>query len=70
MLSVRLPEDLEARFEQFVASHDQPKSFYVKQAIASFLDDMEDMEDAKARLLDPNAEYYTTDELLRSLHDV
>ncbi|TAF75488.1 MAG: hypothetical protein EAZ52_06575 [Alphaproteobacteria bacterium] len=70
MLSVRLPEDLEARFERFVASHDHPKSFYVKQAIAAFLDDMEDGEEATKRLLDPNAEYCTTEELLKELHDL
>lgn len=70
MLSVRLPQELEMRFDNFVTTHEQPKSFYVKQAIANFLDEIEDLEEAKARLLDVNEQYLTTEELLSELNDL
>ena len=67
MLSIRLPEELELRLENFAASHNHSKSFFAKEAIQMYLDDMEDAEEAMLRLSDPNAKYISTEELLGSL---
>lgn len=66
MTSVRLSEELEARLDAFVADHkEHSKSHYIKEAIEAYLDDMEDIEEARMRLFDSEATYISTDELLK-----
>jgi RHH-type rel operon transcriptional repressor/antitoxin RelB len=41
MLGVRLPEDLDKRLSALAIQTKRPKSFYVKEAIAEYLDEHE-----------------------------
>jgi RHH-type rel operon transcriptional repressor/antitoxin RelB len=54
MLAVRLPEKLEERLSTLAEQTHRPKSYYVKQALESFLDDYEDRLIALARLEEKN----------------
>lgn len=42
MLSVRLPEDIEARLQTLARATGRSKSYYARQAILEKLDEMED----------------------------
>lgn len=50
MLNVRLPENLEHRLANLSTKTGRPKSYYVRQAIQSFLDAEEDYFLALSRL--------------------
>ena len=52
MLTVRLPATLEKRLERLARRTGRTKSFYVKRALARFLDDEEDYLIVVARLED------------------
>jgi RHH-type rel operon transcriptional repressor/antitoxin RelB len=54
MLSVRLNSDLEEKLEQLSIKTNRSKSFYVKQALENYLNDMDDYFEAKSR--DSNSE--------------
>jgi RHH-type transcriptional regulator, rel operon repressor / antitoxin RelB len=55
MLAVRLPEDVENRLEQLAKKTGRTKSYYVRQAILEYLEDMED--------------YYLAEERMKSFND-
>ena len=42
MLAVRLPEDLEARLEHLSDQTGRFKSYYVREALSAYMDDLED----------------------------
>ena len=42
MLTIRLPEQMEKRLSRLADQTHRPKSYYVKKALGSFLDDQED----------------------------
>lgn len=44
MLSVRLSKDVETRLDALAARSNRAKSFYIKKAIAKFLEDQEEIE--------------------------
>ena len=48
MLGVRLPEDLDRRLSALALQTKRPKSFYVKEAIAEYLDEHESIYQAIA----------------------
>jgi RHH-type rel operon transcriptional repressor/antitoxin RelB len=50
MLAVRLPKDVETRLNKLAKRTGRPKSYYVRQAIAEFLDEREDYLIALSRL--------------------
>ncbi len=54
MLSVRLNSDLEEKLEQLSVKTNRSKSFYVKQALENYLNDMDDYLEVKYR--DSNSE--------------
>ena len=54
MLSVRLNSDLEEKLEQLSIKTNRSKSYYVKQALENYLNDMDDYFEAKSR--DSNSE--------------
>jgi len=56
MLSVRLNSDLEEKLEQLSIKTNRSKSFYVKQALENYLNDMDDYFEVKSR--DSNSENY------------
>ena len=49
MLALRLPEDLEARLDALAAKTGRTKSYYAREAIAEYIDDLEDLYLAQKR---------------------
>ena len=47
--SIRLPEGMNRRLEELAASTKRSKSYYVKEALATYLEDLEDIAAVKAR---------------------
>jgi len=43
MLALRLPKNLEDRLEQLAVSTNRTKSFYAREAIERYLEDLEDL---------------------------
>jgi RHH-type rel operon transcriptional repressor/antitoxin RelB len=43
MLTVRLPEDVEARLNALSEHTGRPKSYYIREAIENYLEEMEDI---------------------------
>ena len=67
MLSIRLPEEMEARINRLAESTQRSKSFFVKEALANYLDDMEDYYDVLKRQNDPNRNLISLEELENAL---
>ena len=55
MLTVRLPDDLEARLNTLAKTTNRPKRFYVREALERSLEDIEDIYLAEKRLEDIRA---------------
>lgn len=55
MLFVRLPIDIDGRLTALAKTTSRPKSFYVREALVKYLDDMEDLYLAEQRLFDVHA---------------
>lgn len=66
MLAVRIPEALENRLDKLAKLTGRPKSFYVRLALSTHLDEIEDTYTALHRLENP-ARRLTLDELERGL---
>ena len=66
MLAIRLPEDIEARLAALAAKTGRTKTFYAKEAILEYMDDMEDKYLAINRLENPSRRW-TLDELEQNL---
>lgn len=49
MLALRLPEDLEARLDALAKKTGRTKSFYAREAIVEYIDDLEDLYLAQKR---------------------
>jgi RHH-type rel operon transcriptional repressor/antitoxin RelB len=43
MLAIRLPEDIEARLDNLAKRTGRSKTFYAREAILEYLEDMEDL---------------------------
>lgn len=67
LLGVRLPPALSKRLERLAKKTARSKSYYVKEALQEYLDDLEDGYLALQRLNDKNAKYLTTEELKKNL---
>ena len=63
MLSIRLPEEMEARINRLAESTERSKSFFVKEALSNYLDDMEDYYDVLKRQNDPTRNLISLEEL-------
>lgn len=50
-LSIRLPEDVEARLSRLAAQTGRTKTFYVTEAVREHIDDLEDLYLAEQRLI-------------------
>ncbi|ODS24328.1 anti-toxin [Candidatus Endobugula sertula] len=66
MLAIRLPEDIETRLAALAAKTGRTKTFYAKEAILEYMDDMEDKYLAINRLENPSKRW-TLDELEQDL---
>ena len=67
MLSIRLPEEMEARINRLAESTQRSKSFFVKEALANYLDDMEDYYEVRKRQNDPTRNLISLEELENAL---
>ncbi|WOE69011.1 ribbon-helix-helix domain-containing protein [Hydrogenimonas thermophila] len=67
MISVRLNQELEKELEEIAKITNRPKSFFIKEALKEYLEDVKDILDAKERISDPKREMITLDELKREL---
>ena len=63
MISVRLPKEMEERIERLARSTHRPKSFFVREALNHYLEDMEDYYDVLKRVNDPQRKLITLEEL-------
>ncbi|SMM99709.1 RelB/StbD replicon stabilization protein (antitoxin to RelE/StbE) [uncultured Candidatus Thioglobus sp.] len=68
MLSVRLNEEMQSKLDNLAAITKRPKSFFVKDALASYLDDMNDFVEAEQRQGDKNRNLISLEELEKSLN--
>jgi len=66
MLAVRIPGALEDRLAKLAKLTGRPKSFYVRQALATHLDEIEDAYTAIYRMEHP-ARRWTLDEIEQGL---
>ena len=66
MLAVRIPNALENRLDKLAKLTGRPKSFYVRQALAEHLDEIEDAYTALYRLENPSRRW-TLDELEKGI---
>jgi RHH-type rel operon transcriptional repressor/antitoxin RelB len=67
MISVRLPEEMETRIERLAKSTCRPKSFFIKEALSNYLDDMEDYYKVLKRKNDKTRNLITLEELEKAL---
>ena len=67
MTTVRLPEDIESRLIKLAKFTNRPKSFYIREAIKRYLEDMEDIYLSLERMTNPKRKLLTTDEILKKL---
>jgi RHH-type rel operon transcriptional repressor/antitoxin RelB len=67
MLSVRLSEEMEERISRLSESTQRSKSFFVKEALANYLDDMEDYYGVLKRQNDPTRNLISFEELENAL---
>lgn len=70
MLTVRLPEEIEKRLTALAEQTGRPKSYYVKEAIESYLEDMEDLYAAETiyrRVLQGKEDISTLEEVEKRL---
>jgi RHH-type rel operon transcriptional repressor/antitoxin RelB len=62
VLNVRVSEDLAKKLESLAVKTKRPKSFYIKELLEMYLDELEDAYLALERLNEKNAKYYTAEE--------
>ena len=60
MLAIRLPTEIEDRLTQLAKRTGRTKTFYAREAILQYLDDLEDLYLAEQRLIDLRAGRSTT----------
>lgn len=70
MLAIRLPAEVENRLEALAKATGRTKTFYAREAILEYLDDLEDLYLAEQSLIDIRAgrsRTYTLEEVERDL---
>lgn len=68
MLSVRLDETLQTKLNNLANITKRPKSFFVKEALNSYLEDMEDYLEVQKRNQDPTQHLISLEELETALN--
>jgi len=68
MLSVRLSEDMQTKLDNLASATKRPKSFFVKEALANYLDDMVDYYEAQSRSQDSARNLMSVEELEKALN--
>ncbi len=67
MLSVRLEGSMETKLENLAKTTQRPKSFFVKEALKNYLDDMVDFYEAQKRSKSEDRNLISLEELEKSL---
>jgi len=67
MISIRLPKEMENHIENLAKSTQRPKSFFIKEALANYLEDMEDYYDVLKRKNDKDRNPISLEELKRAI---
>ncbi|PLX71317.1 MAG: CopG family transcriptional regulator [Denitrovibrio sp.] len=70
MLTVRLPEEVEKRLAVLAEQTGRPKSYYVREAIESYMEDLEDLYTAETvyrRVLEGKEEISALEEVEKRL---
>lgn len=70
MLAIRLPEEIEARLTDLALKTGRTKTYYARQAILEYLDDMEDLYLAEQRygaIKSGKSKTYTLEEVEKEL---
>jgi RHH-type rel operon transcriptional repressor/antitoxin RelB len=62
VLNVRVSENVAKKLESLAVKTKRPKSFFIKEILEMYLDELEDAYLALERLNEKNAKYYTTKE--------
>ncbi len=68
MISVRLDKELEEKLNRLSELTKRPKSFFVKEALREYLDDIVDTLEAQKRVDEKNRELITLDEMKKLLN--
>ena len=68
MLSVRLNEEMQSKLDRLAAATKRPKSFFVKEALENYLDDMVDYYEAQSRSQDSSRNLISVEELEKALN--
>ncbi len=63
MISVRLDGNMEEQLNKLAKATNRSKSFFIKEALKDYLEDMKDILEAKERLSSPKRELIMVDEL-------
>lgn len=69
MTSIRLPEDIEQRLAALCAVTRRSKSFYIKDALREYLDDLEDAYIALERITKPKRKFLSSKDVLAGLKE-
>ena len=69
MTSIRLPVEIEGRLASLCQLTQRSKSFYIKEAIEYYLEDLEDAYVALERIADPRRILLTTKEVIEELEN-
>jgi RHH-type rel operon transcriptional repressor/antitoxin RelB len=67
LLNVRLSDDISDRLEVLSKKTKRTKSFYIRELIDTYFDEIEDSYLALERLNNKNAKYHSTDEVKKEL---
>ena len=70
MTSVRLTKETENRLTTLSNLTKRPKSFYIKESLEKYLDDLEDIYIALDRISTKNRTLYSSSEILAKLNNV
>ena len=68
MLSVRLNEEMQSKLDRLSIATKRPKSFFVKEALENYLDDMVDYYEVQSRSQDNARNLISVEELEKALN--
>ncbi len=67
MVNVRVPKEIEDRLEELTRLTHRSKSFYVREALKAYIEDLEDYYISLERLADKSSKRYTLEEVEKKL---
>ncbi|MCK4528193.1 ribbon-helix-helix protein, CopG family [candidate division WOR-3 bacterium] len=67
MITARIPKEIEKRLEELSELTHRSKSFYIREALKAYLEDLEDYYISLERLADKKAKRYTLKEAKKKI---